>query len=188
MFKAIVGDRARPFFAVLVTGDDTPAPVDLSSSTCTFSMKAADGTTKVAAQAMTVHPTQTWTADTTNNRIAAADNKARNGDQVILSNSGGALPTPFAAATRYWVVNRNTANLQLSATPDGTPIVLTGSGTGTHSFYIVGSCQYPWVALDVDTAGSYGGFVQETVGGLVRTYPVDVDGIHRGFPIVISAL
>lgn len=183
-FKAIVGDRGRPFFAVLVTGDGTP--VDLSSSTCTFSMKDVAGTTKVSAASCTVHPTQTWTADTTNNRIVAAGNKVKDGDQVILSNSGGALPTPFAAATNYWVINSNSANFQLAATPSGAPVVLTGAGTGTQSFYIVGSVQYAWAALDVDTAGTYGGRVVETVGGGTRSYPVDVDSIHRGFPIVFS--
>ncbi len=185
MFKAIVGDRGRPFFAVLVTGDGTP--VDLASSTCTFTMKNSAGTSEVAAQSCTVHPTQTFTASATTDFVTANDHKVQHGDQVIVS-STTTLPTGLSAATRYFARDVDKNVFRLAETSGGPAIDITGTGSGTHSFYIVGSVQYSWAAADVDTAETYGGFIQETVGGLIRTYPVDVDGIHRGFPIVISAL
>jgi len=185
MFKAIVGDRARPFFAVLVTGDGTP--VDLSSSTATFSMKDTAGTTKVSAQSCTVHPTQTFTATAATDYVTANDHKVNHGDQLILTTTT-TLPAGLSTATRYFARDVDKNVFRLSLTSGGAAIDITDTGTGTHSFYIVGSVQYAWAAADVDTAGAYGGFIQETVSTLIRTYPVDVDGIHRGFPIVFSSL
>ncbi len=184
-FKLIVGDRGRPFFAVLQTGDGTP--VDLASSTATLTMKNEAGTSEVTAQSCTVHPTQTFTASATTDYCTANDHKVRHGDQLIVSTTT-TLPTGLAASTRYHARDVAANTFRLAATAGGEAIDITAAGTGTHSFYIVGSVQYAWAAADVDTAGNYGVFVQETVGGLVRTYPVDVDGIHRGYPVVISAL
>ena len=186
-FRAIVGDRGRPLFDVLKTGEGTP--VDLSSSTVTFTMKTADatGTVKVNAQAATCHPTQTFTMATTGIGTAN-DHKAQDGDQLILSNSGGALPAGLSAATRYFVVNSGPNHISLATSYGGAPIIPTDAGTGTHSFYIVGSVSYAWAAADVDTAGSHSGHWQETVGGLIRTYPVSSDGQHRGFTVEFYTL
>jgi len=186
-YRTIVGDRARPIFQVLKTAEGTP--VDLSSSTVTLTVKTADatGTTKVAAQSATVQPTQTFTADATTNLITANYHKAANGDQVVVSTTG-TLPTGLAASTPYFVIEKGPNTFKLATTYDGAEIDITGAGSGTHSFYIVGSVQYSMAAADVDTAGYYSGKWQETVGGLVRTYPASSDGIHRGFPIEINAL
>lgn len=189
-FKIGVGNRAVPFFVVLKTADGNA--VDLSGSTATFTMKESTptGTAKVNAQSVTVQPTQTFTVDTGNGTIVAYENKARDGDQIIVSNSGGALPTNLAASTRYFVRDRNSANFKVAATPGGTAISLTGAGTGTHSFYIVGSVQYAFAAADVDTAGDYGGFIDQTVTAstFVATFPPESDpNRHTGFPITIFA-
>jgi hypothetical protein len=187
-FRAIVGDRGRPLFDVLKTGEGTP--VDLASSTVTFTMALASSpfTVKVNAQAATVHPTQTFTTDTTNKILKAVDNKAQDGDQIVMSNSGGALPAEYAAATRYFVREWGPNGFKVSLLANGPVIDPATAGTGTHSFYIVGSVSRAWEAADVDTAGDYSGHWQETVGGLVRSYPVSSDGIKRGFPVEFRAL
>ncbi len=95
-FKLIVGDRGRPFFAVLQTGDGTP--VDLASSTATLTMKNEAGTSEVTAQSCTVHPTQTFTASATTDYCTANDHKVRHGDQLIVSTTT-TLPTGLAAGT-----------------------------------------------------------------------------------------
>lgn len=56
-----------------------------------------------------------------------------NGDAVVLSTTG-ALPTGLAAATTYYVVNKNTNTFELSATQSGTSINTSGSQSGTHTF------------------------------------------------------
>jgi hypothetical protein len=52
----------------------------------------------------------------------------------IVSNSGGALPSPYVAGTFYWVVAVPDANtLNLGLTRGGAAIVAAGAGTGTHT-------------------------------------------------------
>jgi hypothetical protein len=55
-----------------------------------------------------------------------------NGTPVTLTTTG-ALPTGLAVSRTYYVVNRTTNNFQLSAEPDGAPIVTTGTQSGTHT-------------------------------------------------------
>jgi hypothetical protein len=58
------------------------------------------------------------------------------GDLVHLTNSGGALPTGFAADTMYHVVNSDNANtFKLSLSRGGTPVDGTTNGTGTHTVH-----------------------------------------------------
>ncbi len=54
-------------------------------------------------------------------------------DEVYrLQNSGGALPTPLAANTDYYVVNSGAGTFQLSLTQGGAAVTLTDSGTGLN--------------------------------------------------------
>lgn len=61
-----------------------------------------------------------------------------NGDQVMFSNSGGALPTGLVAGTTYWITNVATDTYRLATSPSGTTtggsaINFTGSQSGTHT-------------------------------------------------------
>ena len=58
-----------------------------------------------------------------------------NGDIVQLTNSGGNLPTGFAAATVYYVVNGTADTFKLSTTRGGTAVNGTTNGTGTHTVH-----------------------------------------------------
>lgn len=75
------------------------------------------------------------TTDFPTDKILWTAHTLSNGDAVILTNSGGALPAPLAANTKYYVVNAATNDFQLSLTVGGTAIDLTDNGTGTHTIH-----------------------------------------------------
>lgn len=64
--------------------------------------------------------------------VSWATNGLPDGTPVVLTTTG-ALPTGLTASTVYYVVNRASGTFQLAATPDGAPIVTTGSQSGTHT-------------------------------------------------------
>lgn len=79
------------------------------------------------------------------------------GDEVRVSNTGGALPAPLVAATSYYVVNKSGATHKLAATRGGTAINLTTNGTGTNT---ISNCP---IAVS-----------------WTRGYPVDGLGVYTG--------
>ncbi len=64
--------------------------------------------------------------------VTWASNGLPNGTPVHLTTTG-ALPTGLTANVVYYIVNRAAGTFQLSETPDGFPIVTTGSQSGTHT-------------------------------------------------------
>lgn len=145
-----VTDTLLPLNAVLkqANGD----PYDLANYTVKAVMELTDGTSELAAATtgVTAHPTQTFTAASTG--LATCNGHGvQEGDQIVVANSGGALPSGLAASTRYFAVQVNPNTFGLATTPGG-PSVIAGAGTGTHTFYIVGSVQFDFAAGNVDTA------------------------------------
>lgn len=56
------------------------------------------------------------------------------GDELIFSNSGGALPTGISAATTYYAVNSASGVFQIAAALSGTALDITAAaGGGTHT-------------------------------------------------------
>lgn len=59
------------------------------------------------------------------------------GSEVVVSNSGGALPGGLSASTIYYVIYKTPLTIQLATTESnansGTQIDITGAGTGTHT-------------------------------------------------------
>ena len=79
---------------------------------------------------------QSATATFTNgSAVIAATNAFAVGQAVQFSNSGGALPTNFAASTTYYVIatGLSTSQFEVSATPGGAAIAAGSAGTGTQS-------------------------------------------------------
>ena len=64
--------------------------------------------------------------------VTWASNGLPNGTPVHLTTTG-ALPTGLTANVVYYIVNRAAGTFQLAETPDGFPIVTTGSQSGTHT-------------------------------------------------------
>lgn len=148
-----LGDILMPLNAVLrwANGD----PVNLAAYTVTAKMEKQDGTAELAetATGVTANPTQTFTAASTG--LATCNGHGvKEGDQIIVANSGGALPSGLAASTRYFAVNVTPNAFGLAATPSGVSVI-AGAGTGTHTFYVVGSVQFDFDSANVDTAGTY---------------------------------
>jgi hypothetical protein len=153
--KITVGDTRTPLGVNLVKGS---RPVDLASRTVKVEIYPAGSDTATVvetATGVTSHPTQTFTLDSTNKWLYAVDHKAEIGQQVVLSTTGNFTSTGVAAATRYFVIEATPNTFKLSLTPNGPAIDITGAGSGTHSFYIVGSVSYEFSDAAVAVAGSY---------------------------------
>lgn len=74
------------------------------------------------------------------------------GDTVRFTNSGGALPTPLAVDTDYFVQSLPTASsLTLSATSGGALLDITGAGTGQSYIGAVSEDVGAWMQLHVGT-------------------------------------
>ncbi|HEY1668492.1 MAG TPA: glycosyl hydrolase family 28-related protein [Trebonia sp.] len=125
-----LGDGPPPVSATLLPTDvagDLPigwawqvsfpdVPGDLES----FTFAAPAGPASFAAAAGTPGVI-TWTA-------TAALTALPNGTGVKLT--GGSLPTGITAGTTYFVVGTSGQTIQLAATPGGSPLTLTSSGSG----------------------------------------------------------
>lgn len=177
--KRMVGDTLLKLNGIAYLNDD---PYDWATAgiTAKFETETDDGTSVVSATAtgMTAHPTQTWTADATNDFVVCNAHGVQNGDQVVLSNSGGALPAGTAASTRYYCINRTPNNFQISTLPNGTKVDITGAGTGTHSFYVVGSYQKDFTSGEAGTVRHLRGWASAWDGSSeIATFPNDAQGI-----------
>lgn len=166
-----VGDTLLPLNTVLRDGNGNP--FDLASYTVKFEMETSGGTSELAATTtgVTKHPTQTFTAEADDDFITCNSHGIQEGDQIVVSNSGGALPTGLSASTRYWPKNITANRFQVAAYPDGPEINLTTDGTGTNTFYIVGSVQMDFDAAQVDTVGVYYGWFTLASGSEIKTLP-----------------
>jgi hypothetical protein len=153
-----LGDTLLPLNTILRTGDGDP--LDLANYTVTFKMEQQGGTSELSetSTGVTKHPTQTFTASTSTDLLTCNGHGVKEGDQIVVANSGGALPTGLSASTRYFAVNVTPNAFSLATVPDGAAIDITAAGSGTNTFYIVGSVQMDFAAANVDTAGIYHGW------------------------------
>lgn len=171
--KRMVGDTLKPLNAVIkVQG----GPLDLSSYTVKFQMENDAGTVVIAetTTGVTAHPTQTFTAVTAG-QATCNNHGLKKGDQVIVATSG-TLPSGLAASTRYFAVNVTPNKFELASVPGGTTVI-AGAGTGTHTFYVVGSVQYSFLSAAVTTAGTNRAWFTVYSGTDRSTAPVTQYGI-----------
>ena len=181
--KRIVGDTLLKLNGIAYQNDD---PFDWSSYTAKFETETDSGTSVTAATAtgMTAHPTQTFTLDSTNNWLSCNGHGVQNGDQVVLATSGNFTSSGVAASTRYFVVNRTANNFQVATIANGAAIDITGAGSGTHTFYVVGSYQYDFTSGEAGTVRHLRGWASAWDGSSeIATFPNDAQGI----PIEIVA-
>jgi hypothetical protein len=155
---------------VLRRGNSTPIP--LASYTVKWFMETESGTSEVAetVTGVTAEPTQTFTASTSTDLLTCNDHGVEEGDQIIVATSG-TLPTGLSASTRYWAVQVTPNSFGLASTPQGSQIDITGAGSGTHTFYVVGSVQIAIAAANVDTVGTYRLWITRTSGSDKWTHP-----------------
>jgi len=84
---------------------------------------------------LTLNTGTAFTAANATNLFTSAGHGLSNGDVVLVSNSGGALPSGLSTYTPYYVINRTTNDFQLSTTAGGSAVDITTDGTGTHKFH-----------------------------------------------------
>jgi hypothetical protein len=172
------GDTRIPFAAVCLRNGK---PEDVAAYTVKFVMKDKGGTEVVAETSDNVskQPTFAFTASTTTKRLTVAGHRVENGDRIIVSTTG-TLPSGLSASTKYYVRDCDDDSFRLAATPDGQPIQIASSGSGTHSAYIVGEVMYAPQSSDVDTAGEYRAWFRLYSGSDPSTAPVG-----QGIPVFI---
>jgi hypothetical protein len=156
-------------------------PLDLSALTVkVYIVNAADATDVVAnnvTTGITTHPTQTFTVSATTDLLTKVAHGVKPDQQVVLSNSGGALPAGLSASTPYFAIQVTPNSFGLSTTPGGALVDITGAGTGTHSFYVVGSLQVDLQSTWVDSVGMFNVFLNLYSGSEYATVPYDAEGI-----------
>ncbi len=69
------------------------------------------------------------------NKLDKTGHVLNNGDKIMLSNSGGALPNGLNDYTSYYVVNKGANDFQVSLTSGGGVETFSDDGTGTHSYH-----------------------------------------------------
>lgn len=166
--RITMSDTLIPLNTVLRNGNGDP--YDLSAYTVAFKMELSDGTSELAetSTGVTAHPTQTFTAASTGLATCNGHGVQEN-DQIIVATSG-TLPSGLEASTRYFAVNVTPNAFGLAAVPGGATVI-AGAGTGTHTFYVVGSVQMDFAAAQVDTAGTYYGWFTLTSSTEKKTLP-----------------
>lgn len=82
----------------------------------------------------------TFTAAVTN-IITANAHGLSEGDCIWVSTTT-TLPAGLSASTNYYVRDVTTNTFKVSATPGGTEVDITNTGTGTHTFNLKGKCLY----------------------------------------------
>lgn len=78
---------------------------------------------------------QTVTFTNATNIINLSTHGKSAGDVVLFNNSGGALPAEISAQVRYYVINPNANDFQISATLGGAALTFSDDGTGTSKVY-----------------------------------------------------
>jgi hypothetical protein len=104
----VIGNRARKF--VIGNGSDT----------------------SFALPHNLVENTQTVTVNATTNVFTAAGHGYQDLDPITFGTSG-AIPAGLTVGTLYFVRDATENTFKVSATPNGTPVDVTTTGTGTHT-------------------------------------------------------
>jgi hypothetical protein len=177
--KRQVGDTVPLNGITYIDAAGTPLDWTSTGYTPKLIIETASGTVTLAATSITAHPTQTFTAEADDDFLTCNDHGVKEGDQIVVANSGGALPTGLSASTRYWATNVSPNRFQVEAAPGAGKINLTTDGTGTNTFYVVGSWQATnaQASLSSLTAQPYRAWVAAYNGAtLVETAPVGASG------------
>lgn len=170
-FKLKQGDKP-----VSLTG----LTVKILGKTDLYAAWIAERTTGVVAE-----PTYQFTADGMTKLATHERHRVEYGDQIKVSNSGGALPSGLVSTKTYFAVQVTDNAFGLAETPGGASVI-AGSGTGTHSYYILGMVTVDWQTGDLDTLGRFRLYLNVYDGSEYDTFPTCGDGTHNpGFVVNI---
>lgn len=147
-----VGETGSPLVVLFLDGTD---PVNISDYTPKVYGETAAGGAWIAegVTGVTANPTKTFTASASENRLTCNGHQLRDGQQVVFA--GATLPGGLTAATRYFVRNATPNDFQVSLRPNSTVVDISSAGSGSMTFYVVGTVKYEFQTGDVDTAGEF---------------------------------
>lgn len=155
-------------------------PLDLSALTVKVYIVNASDSSDVLANnvttGITTHPTQTFTASSSTDLITKVAHGVKEGQQVVVSSSG-TLPGGLSASTPYFAVDVGANDFGLALRAGGAKIDITSAGSGTHSFYVVGSMQVDLQSTWVDAVGTFNVYINLYSGAEFATVPHDEKGI-----------
>lgn len=181
VFQLVVGHQTRLTTgkAVIRRGDgfsETPGTTkslivsrNLSTTLDGYSSGAVYGSTEAGykshATSSTLVTGSGLTVDDANDEFDYTSHGEMN-NHVAQISSTGSLPTSspqLAAATDYYLVNKTDNDFQLATTPDGTPITMSDSGSGTITITIQPPDGGPHglISDGIDYYGGYSGVLVE---------------------------
>lgn len=147
-----VGETGSPITLLFL---DSGNPVNIADYTAKVYGETAAGGAWIAegTTGITAHPTNDFTASASENRLTCNAHNLRDGQQIVLA--GASLPGGLSASTRYFVRNATPNDYQLSLRPNSAIVDISSAGSGTMTFYLVGSVKYQFQSGDVDEAGNF---------------------------------
>lgn len=153
-------------------------PYDWTGASGSVILEELVGTAVTEAGTVTAHPTQTCTAGSGSNGdedfIRCRAHGVQEGNQIVFATSG-TLPTGLTAGTVYYAVSVQPNEFKVSTAPNGVPVDITASsGSGTHTFYIVGSIEY--VPASAEVTSTKTGWFRSTEGSTIISFPGQKDG------------
>jgi hypothetical protein len=151
-----------------------------------YIVNAADPTDIVANNVETgiqSHPTQTFTASASTDLLTKVAHGVKENQQVVLA-TNGTLPGGLSTATPYFAVDIGANDFGLALRAGGAKIDITSTGSGTHTYYIVGSLQVDLQSTWVDAAGTFNVFINLYSGSEYATVPHDDD---KGFLLYVKS-
>lgn len=138
---------------------------------------------KLPGAALTLADT-TFTTTHASEQVNITNHGLQTGDGPFrMTNSGGALPAGYAAATDYYAIRTGASTLQLAATRAlayaGTAVAISGDGTGTHTLSDTASTSRPTTVAtifdtDSDEAGTNTLAADTWVSGTIASAPACV--------------
>lgn len=147
----VTASKRRAVLEVVKLSDNSFCPRGTSLAAYLYvgasvaSIALATGTLSNVRRALTF-TSFTFTASSATDQLTKVAHALETGDGPInVSNSGGALPAPLAAATPYYVIKVDADNIKLATSVAnayaGTAIDLTTNGTGTQTLAAATGCE-----------------------------------------------
>ncbi len=142
-----VGGNATVGGSLGVTGATTLTGALAANGGVLTTTLTTSGTATVGGQTLTF-TSFTFTANSGTDQLTATGHPMQTGDgPVQVSDSGGTLAAPLAAATNYWAIRIDANTIQLATSfanaIAGIAIDLTTNGTGTQTLATTGSTVRP---------------------------------------------
>lgn len=146
------GDTRTPIGIVCYQSGN---PVDLDGLTVKFAADYANGENLVEAteEGVTVHPPYVCTAEPSTSRLIHNGTPTKKNDQIRFTTTE-TMPPGLSTGVNYFVTDKRVNSFKVALDPVGPPVTFT-AGSGTLSYFVVGSAQWQPTDEAMETAGKY---------------------------------